>query len=203
MNLHLRSPSVLPTTRAAEGMERRAWTLEEIEAMVQAGIIEEDERFELIGGEIVPMSPKGVWHEDVKRVLAKHWYRALPPHVELLTETTLRISATEFREPDFVFWDSSVRLADLKHSDVLLLVDVADTSLDYDLGRKAEFYASLGLRDYWVVDAKRLMTGVHRRAENGRFADVSDHSYQEQLTPLLVPELSVSLAALGLEPIAE
>lgn len=184
-------------------MERRAWTVEEIEAMVQAGIIDEDERFELIGGEIVPMPPKGGWHEDVKRALAKHWYKAFPPHVELLTETTLRISATEFREPNFVFWGASVQVAYLKHTDILLLVEVADSSLDYDLGRKAEFYVSLGIRDYWVIDAKQLSTRVHRSADNGRFAFVADHRYDEQLTPLLVPELSVSLAALGLGPIAE
>ena len=47
------------TTRAAEGMPRRPWRRAEIEAMVAAGIVEEDERFELIGGEVVPMSPKG------------------------------------------------------------------------------------------------------------------------------------------------
>ena len=54
------------TTRAADGMERRAFTVEEVEAMVAAGIVGEDERFELIGGEMVPMSPKGARHEMVK-----------------------------------------------------------------------------------------------------------------------------------------
>lgn len=63
------------TTRAAEGLERRLWTVAEIEAMVQAGIIEEDERFELIDGEVVPMSPKGIRHEVIKGSLLKWWYR--------------------------------------------------------------------------------------------------------------------------------
>ena len=51
------------------GPDRRAWTVEEVEAMVRAGIIAEDERFELIYGKLLPMSPKGAFHEDVKIAL--------------------------------------------------------------------------------------------------------------------------------------
>jgi len=58
MNEHVRQLEPV-TTQAAEGMPRRAWTVAEVEAMVAAGIIAETERIELIGGEIVPMSPKG------------------------------------------------------------------------------------------------------------------------------------------------
>ena len=47
-------------TRAAEGLPRRRFTVAEVEAMVEAGVMEEDERVELIGGELVPMSPKGI-----------------------------------------------------------------------------------------------------------------------------------------------
>src|SRR5260370_1453118 len=50
-------------TRAAEGLPRRRFTVAEVEAMVEAGVMEEDERVELIGGELVPMSPKGNQHE--------------------------------------------------------------------------------------------------------------------------------------------
>jgi len=60
MNEHFTEFLPMPeTTQAAEGMPRRPWTVAEIEAMVRAGIISEDERFELIGGEVVPMLPKG------------------------------------------------------------------------------------------------------------------------------------------------
>ena len=63
MNELLRSPSLPGTTQAAEGMLRRRFTVAEIEAMVANGIIAEDEHIELIGGEVVPMSPKGRRHE--------------------------------------------------------------------------------------------------------------------------------------------
>lgn len=204
MNLQLRQPSTtLPTTRAAEGLPRRAWTLDDIEAMVRAGIIEEDERFELIGGEVVPMSPKGNWHEDVKRALNRYWVKALPPEIDLLPETTLRISPTEFREPDFVFWPSSVAVRDLRPEHLLLTVEVADSSLDYDLGPKALYYATLGIPDYWVVDAKRLVTRIHRKPGADGFAEVSDHAHEALLVPLHVATLAVRLRDLGLEPLAE
>lgn len=57
MKQPFRSPDLSLTTQAAERLLRRRWTVAEIEGLVQAGIIDEDERFELIGGEIVPMNP--------------------------------------------------------------------------------------------------------------------------------------------------
>ena len=136
MNLHVRTPAPPThpgTTRAAEGMGRRAWTMTDVERMIAAGILRDDERFELIGGEIVPMSPKGAWHENVKRVLNRQLAKALPPELDLLPETTLRIGPHDFREPDFVFWPSSVTVKDLAPEHVLLTVEVSDSSLDYDL----------------------------------------------------------------------
>ena len=56
-------------TRAAEGLPRRRFTVAEVEEMVAAGIVDEDERVELIGGELVPMSPKGNHHEVLKTAL--------------------------------------------------------------------------------------------------------------------------------------
>ena len=193
----------LPTTQAAEGLPRRCWTVAEIEQMQAAGIIDEDERFELIGGEIVPMSPKGNWHENVKRVLTRVWIKALPPEIDALTETTLRSGPHDFREPDFVFWPSSVAVKDLAPAHVLLIVEVSDSSLDYDLGRKALFYASLGLRDYWVVDAKRLVIRIHRAPAADGYAQIVDLGADAMLTPLLIPDLAIRLADHGLLPLAD
>ena len=83
------------TTQAAEGMLRRRFTVEELEAMVAAGIIGEDERIELIeliGGEVVPMSPKGNSHEVLKHALNIYWARRLPDHLTFAGETTFRLT---------------------------------------------------------------------------------------------------------------
>jgi Uma2 family endonuclease len=70
--------SVARVTSAAEGLPRRRFTIAEVEAMVAAGVMEEDERVELIGGELVPMTPKGLAHEVRKTALLRRWYRASP-----------------------------------------------------------------------------------------------------------------------------
>ena len=62
-------PAAKLTTSAAEGLPRRRFTVAEVEAMVAAGVMEEDERVELIGGELGPRSPKGIRHEVMKRTL--------------------------------------------------------------------------------------------------------------------------------------
>ncbi len=203
MNLHLRTPEC-PTTQAAEGLPRRKWTLAEIEALAEQGVFggvdRERERFELVGGEIVPMSPKGSWHENVKRALSRHWFKALPPEVEALTETTLRSGPHDFREPDLLFWHAGVTVADLKPAHVLLIVEVSDSSLSYDRDRKADYYASLGIPDYWVVDARRLVTRIHRQPQETGYAQVTDHAHTERMTPLHITALAVVLADLGLLP---
>ena len=77
----------------------------EIQEMVAKGIILEDERFEMIGGEVVPMSPKGNRHELVKTALQQYWFpRIVGSPINLITETTLRVGKDEFYEPDFLFW---------------------------------------------------------------------------------------------------
>src|SRR5580692_4380084 len=59
-----------PTTQAAEGLPRWCWAVAEIEKLAAAGFFRENERFELVGGEIVPMSPKGIRHEIIREELA-------------------------------------------------------------------------------------------------------------------------------------
>lgn len=89
-------------TRAAEGLPRRQFTVAEVEAMVEAGILDDDERVELIGGELVPMSPKGCRHELVKSFLVDRWIRLRPSSVRLTQETTFRLSDDTYLEPDVV-----------------------------------------------------------------------------------------------------
>ena len=87
------------TTTAAEGLPRRPFTVAELEQMTAAGILDEDERIELIGGEVVPMSPKGNHHEVVKAALNVHWVKHLPDDLMFVTETTFRFTKTTISSP--------------------------------------------------------------------------------------------------------
>src|SRR5437660_4883337 len=128
MNEQLRPRALTIATQAAEGLPRRRWSVAEIEEMVAKGILAEDERFELIGGEVVPMSPKGNRHEVVKAALQQHWFpRVVATPTNLITETTLYVSDDEFLEPDFLFWPRAIPLASATASSALLIVEVADS----------------------------------------------------------------------------
>src|ERR1700690_3277140 len=85
MNVALKTPR---TTRGAEGLPRWRFTVADVEAMVAAGILGEDERDELIEGELVPMSPKGSRHEVLKVALNRRWQRLCPEDVQIAPETT-------------------------------------------------------------------------------------------------------------------
>jgi Uma2 family endonuclease len=199
MNEHLR-PSRLPgATRAAEGLPRRRWSVAEIQEMVAKGIILEDERFELIGGEAVPMSPKGARHELVKAALQQHWFpRIVGSPINLLTETTLYASRDEFYEPDFLFWPRSIPIKDIAAATSLLIVEVADTSFGYDLGIKAPTYARLGLPEYWVVNARTLVTSIHCGPGAAGYPAPREAGPNELIAPLSAPQLAIRLADLDL-----
>ncbi len=198
MNSHFRPPDHPKTTRAAEGLERRLWTLAEIEAMVQAGIIDEDERFELIDGEVVPMSPKGAKHEHIKISLNKWWARRLPDGLEIAQETTLRLDQNGFLEPDFVFFPSKTRIVDIRPKTILLAVEVADTSMRYDSGRKAQIYATHSVSMLWVIDAETLRTHCFSKPSAEGYLDRRVVEPNERLEMPFAPDLSIKLAELPL-----
>lgn len=189
------------TTQAAEGLPRRAWTVVEIEAMVQAGIIADDERLELIGGEVVPMLPKGGRHEMVKVELNRHLQRTAPDDIQIAPETTLRLDERSFVEPDFCIFPRAIFPGDLRGYDVLLAIEIGDSSLSYDRGRKIAVYAAHGIPEVWVIDAGSLTTRVHRGLGDEGYRDVVDVGPDQELACARVPGISVGLTALGLMPL--
>ena len=182
------------TTQAAEGLPRRRFTVADIEAMAAAGLMDEDERVELIGGELVPMSPKGNRHELLKIALLRRWYRAAPDDVEIAPATTFRLTEDTYLEPDVVLFDRKAG------DTVFLVVEIAHSSLRYDTGRKAALYASFGVRELWVMDAVRLETRVFRQPAPNGYGDVREASATETTVPMFAPDaFALTIADLGIE----
>jgi Uma2 family endonuclease len=180
--------SAARVTSAAEGLPRRRFTVAEVEAMVAAGVMEEDERVELIGGELVPMSPKGNHHEVVKTALLRRWFRLAPDDIDLTPETTFRLSEDTYLEPDVVVYPATLEPKDLNGPNVLLVVEIADSSKRYDMGRKAQLYASFGVRELWVIDAVKLTARVFREPEASGYRETPDFASAERMVPLFAPE---------------
>jgi Uma2 family endonuclease len=167
-------------TRAAEGFDRRSFTVAEILCMQDAGIVSEDENFELIEGEIVPIGIA----------------RALPNRLWLGVESTIYLSADTFVEPDLVIYPKVIKLEDVKGSDMLLAIEVAVTSLAYDRSLKARLYARHGVNELWVIDAERRRTFIHSGLGSGGWRTIFERGCEEALTFAALPEFSVQLGSI-------
>jgi Uma2 family endonuclease len=186
------------TTNAAEGLPRRYFTFAELEEMTAVGILGEDERIELIGGEIVPMSPKGNHHEILKSALNIYWVPRLPADLLFITETTFRMNGDTYFEPDFVFYPKEGGWKGLGASTARLVVEIADSSFAYDMGRKAGLYASFGIAELWVIHAVSLQTRIHREPSPTGYRSIVHLPPTETLVPANGPALAVRLAELDL-----
>lgn len=149
-------------TQSAEGLTRRAFTVDEIYRMTELGILAEGENFELIEGEIVPMAAKNHAHERVKSALTLAIARSLPEALWLGIESSIQVSELSLVEPDLVIYPRELHLRDVRGPDVLLAIEVSDTSFAFDRGRKALLYAVCGVQELWVVEANSRTTYVHR-----------------------------------------
>ena len=179
----------------------RRWTADELQRIDAAGVFSEGEHVELIAGEVLAMSPKGQRHELLRNRLTVHWARRLPLDKSFAEEPAFRLSDHDEPEPDIILFDASEDVFQVRGNTVSLVVEVSDTSYSYDLMVKAPLYASFGVRDYWVIDARTLMTTIHRQPRRGAFAEVKAFGPSELIAPALVPGLSIRIADLRIAPI--
>ncbi|KAF2992222.1 Uma2 family endonuclease [Methylocystis sp. MJC1] len=180
-------------TKAAEGYYRRAFTVDEIIAMQDAGIISEEENFELIEGEIVPKGPKYSAHELIKSELGMALSKACPDTLRIGFESSFFLSPSTFVEPDIAVYSKRLRTQDVRGSDILLAIEVAATSLAYDLDLKAKLYARHGVREYWVVDANERVAFVHLGPSETGWGSVTRKGAEEVLCSAAVPDFAFRL----------
>ncbi|MDJ0448065.1 Uma2 family endonuclease [Methylocystis sp. JR02] len=180
-------------TKAAEGYYRRAFTVDEIIAMQDAGIISEDENFELIEGEIVPMGPKYSAHELIKSELGMALSKSCPDTLRIGFESSFFLSASTFVEPDIAVYSKRLRTQDVRGPDILLAIEVAASSLAYDLNLKAKLYARHGVREYWVIDANERVAFVHLGPSETGWGSVTRKGPEEALRSAAVPAFTFRL----------
>jgi Uma2 family endonuclease len=186
-------------TRAAEGFPRRAFTVDDVRRMIDAHIIGEDEKFELIEGEIVMMASKGIAHERIKSALNVAIVRALPESLTVGVEITLRLTDTVMLEPDIavfpktLFSRSESGFAQLNPGEARLVIEIAASSLAYDRGLKARLYARHGVQELWVIDANERTAWVHTGPNGDAWSSIAERGPNETLTTPSLPGFSVRL----------
>ena len=184
-------------TRAAEGFDRRSFTVKEVLRMQETGIISDDENFELIEGEIVPMQAKTHVHELIKSALNIGLARALPDPLWLGVESTMYLSKSTFVEPDFVIYRRGIKLEEVKGTDIVLAIEVAVTSLAYDRGLKAQLYARHGVRELWVIDANQRRAHIHTGPKKaGAWEHIVERGPDDFLTCDALPGFSAKLGTI-------
>ena len=167
--------------------------------MVECGLLHEDDRLELIGGELVVMPAKGIRHEVLKAELNELWVGSRPAGLHIVPETTFRLSADTFLEPDFIVFREPVTLRTIAGPNILLAVEVSDSTLGYDLHRKPAVYSRFGVPELWVIDAVRRETHVFSGPGQGGYARLSVHPGSERLVPQLAPDLPLRLDDLSID----
>ncbi len=146
----------------------RKYTASDIFFFVDAGLFDRAAKFELFDGEIVPISPKGNHHEAMRETVMDWLREPWAAQFGLMLEHSLSIDDVTIIEPDFILYPRNVSIADrpLTGQDMRLIIEVADSSLNFDLNEKASKYAAFGADEYWVINAKTKATRIHRGPSN-------------------------------------
>jgi Uma2 family endonuclease len=180
-------------------------TLAQYDRMIAAGVFDRRERLrlELIHGEIREMNPIGSRHEVIVDHLTEWSFANLPKgKVWVRIQNSIGLPSLESApEPDLAWvvrrdYSRGRPVAE----DVLLVIEVSDSSLSFDTGEKADLYAAAGIADYWVVDVAAQRIEVRREPVAGRYASVSTASGDEELRPLSMPQASLRPASLWPPP---
>jgi Uma2 family endonuclease len=180
----------------ATRIERRRFTVEEYHRMLQAGILREDDRVELVGGEIVEMSPIGSRHAACVRRLVRMLERQVGEEAIVDSQNPIRIDPDGEPQPDVTVLRPRADFYSGSHPtpvDVLLLVEVAETSASYDRQVKLPTYAAAGVAEAWLVDLTTESIERHTSPGEHGYGEVARAGRRKTLASTVLP--AVALAA--------
>ena len=175
---------------------RRRFTVDEYLHMAQAGILTERDRVELLDGEIVEMTPIGFPHAACVAALLRVLITRVGSRALVWSQGPIRLSERSLPEPDVTLLRPrlvSYSDAAAEPRDVLLLIEVSDTSLRCDRELKLPLYADAGIPEYWIVDVQGREIEVHTNPSGSRYGTVRTFGRGESLSPLAFPDLRVAV----------
>jgi Uma2 family endonuclease len=179
--------------------ERRRFSFDEYFKLVEAGILREHDRVELIDGEILLMAPIGLDHASVVARMNRSLVSRLGERAIVMPQSTQRLSDFNAPEPDFAIAaprDDFYRSAYAKPSDMFAFVEVAQSSLAYDRGRKLRLYARHGIQEYWIADLADWSVEVLREPREETYASRRIARGEESLAFAAVADVTFTVAEL-------
>mgnify|MGYP001613058278 CR=1 FL=1 len=145
-------------------LSRRQFTVEEYHRLAESGVLKEDDRVELIRGEILMMSPIGPRHAFRVSVISEVLTERVGKAGRIWTQSPVVLDGRTEPQPDILILkrrDDHFREHLPDRSDVLLAIEVADTSLAYDRQVKRPLYSAAGVPEYWIVDVNENVLERH------------------------------------------
>ena len=176
--------------------KERLFTADEYHAMARAGILGEDDRVELIDGKIVAMTPIGGPHlrcvNRLNQLFGERLFTGTErPIASLSVQNPVRLGLHQEPEPDLALLRTGGNRVDVPTpEEVLLIVEVADTSPSFDRETKVPRYAEAGIPEVWIVALEEEQVEVYRKPAQEEYGDVQRCGRDEALDVSMLPELS-------------
>jgi Uma2 family endonuclease len=185
-------------------VQLRRWTRDEYDRMIDAGVLTENDRVELIEGEIVTVTPQKSPHATAVQLAAAALRRAFGEGVEVRQQLPLALGDDSEPEPDIAVVIGSTRdYRDAHPTTALLILEVADSSLAFDRANKVRVYARAGIADYWLINLVDNVLEVRRfpapspdAPDQWGYAVVEQYRATDGVAPLERPQAPIAVADL-------
>ena len=175
---------------------RRKLSLTDFHRMGEAGILREDDRIELIYGELIEMAPIGSRHASYVSRLTHLLNEAVGSAAIVWTQNPVALPPDSEPQPDIALLKPSgdfYRAALPGPADVLLIIEVADTTLAYDRNVKLPLYAQYRIPEVWLFDLQTESLSIYRHPSSQGFQQVLAPARNERVSPELLPAINVDL----------
>jgi len=175
---------------------RRRFTADEYHRMEQAGILGEDDRLELLEGEIVEMAPIGSRHQATVNRLTELFSTRISDRALVSVQGPVRLAEDSEPQPDLMLLRRRADFYSSAHpgpDDVFLLVEVSDSSTEYDREVKLPLYARHGILEVWLVGLESEVVEVYRGPAAQGYQSVSQSVRGQGLTPESFPGLELAV----------
>ena len=179
-----------------EAVQRYRFTVDQYHQMGKVGIFSPDCRVELINGEIFEMTPIGPWHSGVVNRLNHRFVTGLGTRAIVHVQNPTIVDRRSEPQPDLMLLkprDDFYGTAHPTPEDALLVVEVAETSLAHDLGRKLPLYSRAGVSEVWIVNRRSDAIDVFRSPSQQGYRDQFRRGRGEEIAPAAFPDLRLSV----------
>ncbi|OCQ95638.1 hypothetical protein BCD67_10490 [Oscillatoriales cyanobacterium USR001] len=177
-------------------MQKRLFTVQEYHLMIEAGVFMNNDRVELIEGEIIEMAAIGTRHASCVRRLI-HRFSVIPEEIAILdVQDPIQLTERTEPQPDVVLLQPRADYYATAHprpSEVLLLMEVSDSTIDFDRDVKVPNYARSGIQEVWLWNLEDNCLEVYRFPTGNGYNSIQIFQRGEMVSPLAFPDFLVSV----------